>query len=277
MNKQKLIPVLAVLLLTACANSDNTNQSQVIETTTAQVDSPGTANDAVGSTETMPITIAVNENASLEEQIADTLYFLASTEGNELYNGYYSSINLMDVNFDDIPEIVLYDSAGSAADFVYFYDLNGLNIGSFGIPSMNVEYNCVENNSKELFMISAKSLNYHPQNGEEGPTEYHFISVIDFDSGEEHHYSSTIIYENDTLENVLSATGRTDDVEIEGTATADEIEMYYDSFMADYNVVGSVESIRLDISDSELSSREAILEGIREEFMSLLKNNYFGK
>lgn len=102
MNKQKLIPVLAVLLLAACANSDNnTDQSQVMETTAAQVDSPGTANDAVGSAETMPITIAVNENASLEEQIADTLYFLASTEGNELYNGYYSSINLMDVNFDN--------------------------------------------------------------------------------------------------------------------------------------------------------------------------------
>lgn len=46
MNKQKLIPVLAVLLLTACANSDNTDQSQVMETTAAQVDSPGTANDA---------------------------------------------------------------------------------------------------------------------------------------------------------------------------------------------------------------------------------------
>lgn len=262
MNKQKLIPMLAVLLLTACANSDNTDQSQVMETTTAQVDSSGTANDADKST--MPITIAVNENASLEEQIADTLYFLASTEGNELYNGYYSSINLMDVNFDDIPEIVLYDSAGSAADFVYFYDINGMKIGSFGIPSMNIDYNCVENNGKELFMISAKSLNYHPQNGEEGSTEYHFISVMDFDNGEEHHYSSTIVYENDTLENILSATVRTDDVEIEGTASADEIEMYYDSFMADYNVVGSVESIRLDISDTELSSREAILEGIRE-------------
>lgn len=75
MNKQKLIPVLAVVLLTACANSDNTDQSQVMETTAAQVDSPGTANDAAGSAETMPITIAVNENASLEEQIADTLYF----------------------------------------------------------------------------------------------------------------------------------------------------------------------------------------------------------
>lgn len=262
MNKQKLIPMLAVLLLTACANSDNTDQSQVMETTTAQVDSSGTANDADKST--MPITIAVNENASLEEQIADTLYFLASTEGNELYNGYYSSINLMDVNFDDIPEIVLYDSAGSAADFVYFYDINGMKIGSFGIPSMNIDYNCVENNGKELFMISAKSLNYHPQNGEEGPTEYHFISVMDFDNGEEHHYSSTIVYENNTLENVILATVHTDDVEIEGTASAYEIEMYYDSFMADYNVVGSVESIRLDISNTELSSREAILEKIRE-------------
>lgn len=262
MNKQKLIPVLAVLLLTACANSNNTNQSQVMETTTIQVDSPGTANDADKST--MPITIEVNENASLEEQIADTLYFLASTEGNELYNGYYSSINLMDVNFDDIPEIVLYNSAGSAADFVYFYDINGIKIGSFGIPSMNIDYNCVENNGKELFMISAKSLNYHPQNGEEGPTEYHFISVMNFDSGEEHHYSSTIIYENDTLENILSATVRTDDVEIEGTATADEIELYYDSFMADYNIVGTVESIRLDISDDDLSSKEAILEKLLE-------------
>lgn len=263
MNKQKLIPVLAVLLLTACANSNNTNQSQVMETTTIQVDSPGTANDTAGSAETMPITIEVNKNASLEEQIADTLYFLASTEGNELYNGYYSSINLMDVNFDNIPEIVLYNSAGSAANFVYFYDINGMKIGSFGIPTMNIDYNCVENNGKELFMISAKSLNYHTQNGEEGPTKYHFISVMDFDNGEEHHYSSTIVYENDTLENVISATVHTDDVEIEGTASADEIEMYYDSFMADYNVVGSVESIRLDISDTELSSREAILEGIR--------------
>ena len=265
MNKQKLIPVLAVVLLTACAHSNNTNQSQVMETTAAQVDSPGTANDATGSAETMPITIAVNENASLEEQIADALYFLASTEGNELYNGYYSSINLMDVDFDDIPEIVLYNSAGSAADFVYFYDINGMKIGSFGIPSMNIDYNCVENNGKELFMISAKSLNYHPQNGEEGLTEYHFISVMDFDNGEEHNYSSTIVYENDTLENILSATVRTDDVEIEGIASADEIEMYYDSFMADYDVVGSVESIRLDISDTELSSREAILERITEE------------
>lgn len=266
MNKQKLIPVLAVLLLAACANSDNnTDQSQVMETPAAQVDSPGTANDADGAAETMPITIAVNENASLEEQIADTLYFLASTEGNELYNGYYSSINLMDVNFDDIPEIVLYDSAGSAADFVYFYDLNGLNIGSFGIPSMNIDYNCVENNGKELFMISAKSLNYHPQNGEEGPTEYHFISVMDFDNGEEHHYSSTIIYENDTLENVLSATVRTDDVEIEDTATADEIEMYYKKIMSDYTIVGSVESIPLNISDTDFTSRGAILEKITEE------------
>lgn len=270
MNKQKLIPVLAVLLLTACANSDNnTDQSQVMETTTAQVDSSDTANDADKST--MHITIAVNENASLEEQIADTLYFLASTEGNELYNGYYSSINLMDVNFDDIPDIVLYDSAGSAADFVYFYDINGMKIGSFGIPSMNIDYNCVENNGKELFMISAKSLNYHPQNGEEGPTEYHFISVMDFDNGEEHNYSSTIIYENDTLENILSATVRTDNVEIEGTATVDEIEMYYDSFMADYNVVGSVESIRLDISDEDLSSKEAILEKIAEQILSVYK------
>lgn len=76
MNKQKLIPVLAVLLLAACANSDNnTDQSQAMETTAAQVDSSGTANDADGSAETMPITIAVNENASLEEQITDTLYF----------------------------------------------------------------------------------------------------------------------------------------------------------------------------------------------------------
>lgn len=263
MNKQKLIPVLAVLLLAACANSDNnTDQSQAMETTAAQVDSSGTANDADGSAETMPITIAVNENASLEEQITDTLYFLASTEGNELYNGYYSSINLMDVNFDDIPEIVLYDSAGSAADFVYFYDINGMKIGSFGIPSMNIDYNCVENNGKELFMISAKSLNYHPQNGEEGPTEYHFISVMDFDNGEEHHYSSTIVYENDALENVISATVRTDDVEIENTATTDEINMYYNSFMSDYNVVGQVESIPLNISDTHLTSKEAILEEI---------------
>lgn len=265
MNKQKLIPVLAVVLLTACANSDNTNQSQVMETTTVQVDSPGTANDTAGSAETMPITIEVNKNASLEEQIADTLYFLVSTEGNKLYNGYYSSINLMDVNFDDIPEIVLYDSAGSAANFVYFYNLNGSYTGGFGIPSMNISYDCVENNGKKLLMMSGKSLNYHPQNGEKGPTEYHFISVMDFDNGEEHHYSSTIIYENDTLENILSATVRTDDVEIEGTATADEIEMYYDSFMADYNVVGSVESIRIDISDGDLSSKEAILEKITEE------------
>lgn len=266
MNKQKLIPVLAVLLLAACANSDNnTDQSQVMETPAAQVDSPGTANDADGAAETMPITIAVNENASLEEQIADTLYFLASTEGNELYNGYYSSINLMDVNFDDIPEIMLYDSAGSAADFVYFYDINGMKIGSFGIPSMNIDYNCVENNGKELFMISAKSLNYHPQNGEEGPTEYHFISVMDFDNGEEHNYSSTIVYENDTLENVLSATVHTDDIEIEDTATADDIEMYYKKFMSDYTIVGLVESMRLDISDEELSSKDTILERVSEQ------------
>lgn len=130
---------------------------------------------------------------------------------------------------------------------------------------MNIDYNCVENNGKELFMISAKSLNYHPQNGEEGPTEYHFISVMDFYNGEEHHYSSTIVYENDTLENVISATVHTDDVEIANTATTDEIDMYYKDFISDYNVVGPVESMRLDISDEELSSKDTILERVSEQ------------
>lgn len=267
-----ILPLLTVFLFSSCHKAENeTLFTESIPDTESIVRTTTSESSISVSEPSKTVTIAVNENASLEEQIADTLYFFASTEGNELYNGYYSSINLMDVNFDDIPDIVLYDSAGSAADFVYFYDINGMKIGSFGIPSMNIDYNCVENNGKELFMISAKSLNYHPQNGEEGPTEYHFISVMDFDNGEEYNYSSTIIYENDTLENILSATVRTDNVEIEGTATVDEIEMYYDSFMADYNVVGSVESIRLDISDEDLSSKEAILEKIAEQILSVYK------
>lgn len=269
MNKQKLIPILSVLLLASCADSANTtvdtNQTTIIETTVVQTDLPETSNSTIEPTETMPVTIKVNEDASLAEQVADTLYFLTSTEGNKLHDGNYSSISLMDINFDGIPEIELYDSAGSAGNFVYFYDLNGSYIGGFGIPSMDISYDCVENNGRKLFMMTGKSLNYHPQNGEEGPTEYHIIRIMDFDTGEEYRYSSTVIYENDTLENVLSATVHTGDIDIENTATTDEIEMYYKDFMSDYNVVGSVESMWLDISDEELSSRETILEKISEQ------------
>ncbi len=253
MNKQKLIPILSVLLLASCADSENTtvdtNQTTIIETTAAQTDLSETSNCTTEPAETMPVTIKVNEDASLTEQVADTLYFLASTDGNKLHDGYYSSISLMDINFDGIPEIQLYDSAGSAGNFSYFYDLNGSYIGGFGVPSMDISYDCVDNNGRKLFMMSGKSLNYHPQNDEEGPTEYHIITIMDFDTGEEHRYSSTIIYENDTLEYILSATVRTDDIDIEGTATTDEVEKYYNSFMSDYNVVVPVESIQLIISD----------------------------
>jgi lipoprotein len=253
MNKQKLIPILSVLLLASCADSENTtvdtNQTTIIETTAAQTDLSETSNSTTEPAETMPVTIKVNEDASLTEQVADTLYFLASTDGNKLHDGYYSSISLMDINFDGIPEIQLYDSAGSAGNFSYFYDLNGSYIGGFGVPSMDISYDCVDNNGRKLFMMSGKSLNYHPQNDEEGPTEYHIITIMDFDTGEEHRYSSTIIYENDTLEYILSATVRTDDIDIEGTATTDEVEKYYNSFMSDYNVVVPVESIQLIISD----------------------------
>lgn len=266
MNKQKLIPILSVLLLASCADSANTtvdtNQTTIIETTVVQTDLPETSNSTIEPAETMPVTIKVNEDASLAEQVADTLYFLASTDGNKLHDGYYSSISLMDINFDGIPEIKLYDSAGSAGNFSYFYDLNGSYIGGFGVPSMDISYDCVENNGKKLLMMSGKSLNYHPQNGEEGPTEYHIIRIMDFDTGEEHRYSSKIIYENDTLKNVLSATVHTGDIDIENTATTDEIEMYYNTFMSDYNVVSPVESIPLNISDTYLTSKEAILEEI---------------
>lgn len=269
MKKQKLIPLLSVLLLASCADSASTtvdtNKTTVIETTAAQADLSEASNSTTELAETMPVTIKVNEDASLAEQVADALYFLASTDGNELHDEYYSSISLIDINFDGTPEIELYDSAGSAANFVYFYNLNGSYIGGFGIPQIEISYDCVENNGRKMFMMSGKNLNYHPQNGEEGPTEYHIIRIMDFDIGEEYGYSSTIIYEDDTLENVLSATVRTDDIEIEGTATTDEIEMYYNSFMSDYNVVGPVESIPLNISNNDFSSKETILEKIFDQ------------
>lgn len=270
MKKQNLILLLSVLLLASCADSASTtvdtNKTTIVETTAAQTDLSEASNSTTELAETMPVTIKVNEGTSLAEQVADALYFLASTDGNELHDGYYSSISLIDINFDGTPEIELYDSAGSAANFVYFYKLNGSYAGGFGIPSMEISYDCVENNGRKLFMMSGKNLNYHPQNGEEGPTEYHIIRIMDFDIGEEYGYSSTIIYEDDALENVLSATVHTGDIDIENTATTDEIEMYYEKFMSDYNVIGSVESISLNISNTDLTSKDTILENISGQY-----------
>ena len=273
---KKLIPLLTTLFLTSCATADNTT----LDTDTATTTTVNTTISAVTTTtatepvKTAPVTIEANQNASLAEQTADALYFLASTEGNELYDGYYTSISLTDVNFDGVPEIKLYNSDGSAANFVYLYGLDGAYIGGYGIPSMDTSYDCVEKDGRKLFMMTGKSLNFHPQNGEEGPTDYHFITIQDFDSGEEYSFRSTIIYEDDTLEKILSATVRTDDVEIEGTAALDEIEMYYNEFMADYSVIGPVESVLLTLNKEDFSSKEIIFEKISpqvQEFEALGK------
>lgn len=273
---KKLMPLLIALFLASCATANNTT----LDTDTATTTTVNTTISAVTTTtatepaEATPATLKINEEASVAEQVADALYFLATTEGNELHDGYYSSISLIDVNFDGIPEIKLYDSAGSAANFVYLYSLNGTKVGEYGIPSMDIKYDCVENDGRKLFMMTGKSLNFHPQNGEEGPTDYHFISIWDFDSGEEYKFRSTIIYEDNTLENILSATVHTDDIEIEDTATIDEIEMYYNEFMKGYNVIGAVDSVLLQLSDDDLSSKESILEKITakvQEFEALRK------
>ena len=273
---KKLIPLLTALFLTSCAAVDNTT----LDTDTATATTVNTTISAVTTTtatepvETVPVTLKINEGASLAEQVADALYFLATTEGNELHDGYYSSISLIDVNFDGIPEIKLYNNDGSAANFVYLYSLNGTKVGEYGIPSMDTSYDCVEKDGRKWFMMTGKSLNFHPQNGEEGPTDYHFISIWNFDSGEEYNFRSTIIYEDDTLEKILSATVRTDDVEIEDAATVDEIEKYYNEFMKGYNVIGAVDSVSLQLSDDDLSSKESILEKITakvQEFEILRK------
>ncbi|MBP1549184.1 MAG: hypothetical protein J6A05_04185 [Oscillospiraceae bacterium] len=278
MNCRNIIPILTALLLTSCATVENTG----VDTNTTAVTTLQTTTSAVTTTiatttepaEATPATLKINEEASLAEQVADALYFLATTEGNELYDGYYSSISLIDVNFDGIPEIKLYDSAGSAANFVYLYSLNGTKVGEYGIPSMDTSFDCIEKDGRKLFMMTGKSLNFHPQNGEDGPTDYHFVSIYDFDSSEEHKFRSTIIYEDETLEKILSATVRTDDIEIEDTATVDEIEMYYNEFMKGYTVIGAVDSVSLQLIGDDLSSKESILEKITakvQEFEALGK------
>lgn len=278
MNPKKLIPLLTAIFLTSCAVTENTE----IDTNTTAVTTLQTTTSAVTTTivtttesaETAPATLKINEEATIAEQVADALYFLATTEDNELYDGYYSSISLTDVNFDGIPEIKLYDSAGSAANFVYLYSLDGTKVGEYGIPSMSISYDCVEKDGRKLFMMTGESLNFHPQNGEEGPTDYHFVSISDFDSGEEHKFRSTIIYEDEALEKVLSATVRTDNFEKNDLATIDEIEMCYNEFMEGYNVIGAVDSVLLQLSDDDLSSKESILEKITakvQEFETLRK------
>lgn len=267
MNKKIDFLLLTVLLLTSCATANNTTLDTDTATTTTvnATISAVTTTTATEPVETVPVTLKINEEASLAEQVADALYFLAATEGNELHDGYYSSISLIDVNFDGIPEIKLYNSDGSAANFVSLYDLSGKYIGGYGIPSMDNRYECVEKDGRKLFMMTGKSLNFHPRNGEEGPTDYHFVSIWDFDSGEEYKFRSTIIYEDDTLEKILSATVCTDEVEIEDTAAVDEIEMYYDEFMKGYNVISTADSVLLKLSDDDLSSRESIFEKITTE------------
>ena len=212
------------------------------------------------------MTIAVNENASLEEQIADTLYLMASNENNPIHIGNYSLIRILDVNDDSIPEIEVFDASGSAADFVDFYNLEGKNIGSFGIPSMKIEYNLVEKNNQKLFMVSGESINYNPQNGEAGPTEYNYINVFDFDNEENHTAKIEELFsKDDTLENILSASVHTDNIGIDDTATIENINMYHDEFMSDYNTVNPIEPITLSITDADLSSKDAIIEKIAEQ------------
>ncbi len=272
MTLKKLIPVLTALLLTSCTTVDNTEVDT--NTTTVQTTTSKVVTTPTEPVETAPTTLKINKEASLAEQIADALYFLATTEGNELYDGYCSSINLTDVNFDGIPELKLYGDGGTAAIFVYIYKLNGEHLVSYGIPSMPLSFDCIEKDGRKLFMMTGKSLNFHPQNGEKGPTDYHFVSIYDFESGEEYKFRSTIIYEDETLEKILSATVRTDDIEIEDTATVDEIEMYYNEFMKGYTVIGAVDSVSLQLIGDDLSSKESILEKITakvQEFETLRK------
>ena len=63
---------------------------------------------------------------------------------------------------------------------------------------------------------------------------------------------------NEKLKEVI----KDDDIEIEDTATVDEIEMYYNEFMKGYNVIGAVDSVLLQLSNDDLSSKENILEKI---------------
>ena len=279
MNCRNIIPILTALLLTSCSTAENTgfDTNTTAATTTIQNTTSAVTTTIATTTEpaeTAPATLKVNEEASLAEQIADVLYFMATTEDNELYDGYYSSISLTDVNFDGIPELKLYGDGGTAAIFVYIYKLNGEHLVSYGIPSMPLSFDCIEKDGRKYFMMTGKSLNFHPQNGEDGPTDYHFVSIWDFDSGEEYNFRSTIIYEDDTLEKILSATVRTDDIKVEDTATVDEIEMYYNEFMKGYNVIGAVDSVLLQLSNDDLSSKESILEKITakvQEFETLRK------
>lgn len=261
-----ILPLLTVFLFSSCHKAENeTLFTESIPDTESIVRTTTSESSISVSEPSKTVTIAVNENASLEEQIADTLYFMASTEDNPIHIGNYSLIRILDVNDDSIPEIEVFDASGSAADFVDFYNLEGKNIGSFGIPSMKIEYNIVEKNNQKLFMVSGESINYNPQNGEAGPTEYNYINVFDFDNEENYVYFSYITYEDDTLENILSASVRTDNIRIDDTATIENINMYRDEFMSGYNTVTSIEPITLSITDADLSSKDAIIEKIAEQ------------
>lgn len=52
-----------------------------------------------------------------------------------------------------------------------------------------------------------------------GENESDYINVFDFDNEENHIYFSYITYEDDTLENIFSASVRTDNIRIDDTAT----------------------------------------------------------
>lgn len=261
-----IIPLLTVFLFSSCHKAENETLFTESIPDTESIVRTTTAGSSISVSEpSKTVTIAVNENASLEEQIADTLYFMASTEDNPIHIGNYSLIRILDVNDDSIPEIEVFDASGSAADFVDFYNLEGKNIGSFGIPSMKIEYNLVEKNNQKLFMVSGESINYNPQNGEAGPTEYNYINVFDFDNEENYVYFSYITYEDDTLENILSSSVRTDNIRIDDTATIENINMYRDEFMSGYDTVNPIEPITLSITDADLSSKDAIIEKIAEQ------------
>lgn len=266
MNKKMIIPLLTVFLFSSCHKAENETLFPESIPDTESIVRTTTAESSISVSEpSETVTIAVNENASLEEQIADTLYFMASNENNPIHIGNYSLIRILDVNDDLIPEIEVFDASGSAADFVDFYNLEGKYIGSFGIPSMKIKYNLVEKNNQKLFMVSGESINYNPQNGEAGPTEYNYINVFDFDNEENYVYFSYITYEDDTLENILSSSVRTDNIRIDDTATIENINMYRDEFMSGYDTVNPIEPITLSITDADLSSKDAIIEKIAEQ------------
>ncbi len=183
MNKKMILPLLTVFLFSSCHKAENETLFTESIPDTESIARTTTAESSISVSEpSETVTIAVNENASLEEQIADTLYFMASNENNPIHIGNYSLIRILDVNDDLIPEIEVFDAAGSAADFVDFYNLEGKNIGSFGIPSMKIEYNLVEKNNQKTSNLTTQTtddaVKIDTQNLDEG---FNLDAIADLD------------------------------------------------------------------------------------------------